>query len=84
MTFTLSGFDPWTFQVVFYGGLLVLEAMQDDLRISAVLNPMDDTRSRAHQLISRPSCALISRGIRKPGTAPLINSPPSSCESQKS
>ena len=68
MTFTLSGFDPWTFQVVFYGGLLVLEAMQDDLRISAVLNPMDDTRSRAHQLISRPSCALIS-------------SPPSGCES---
>ena len=33
MTFTLSGFDHWTFQVVFYGGLLVLEAMQDDLRI---------------------------------------------------
>ena len=64
MTFTLSGFDTWTFQVVFYGGLLVLEAMQDELRISAVLNPMDDTRSRAHQLISRPSCALISRGIR--------------------
>ena len=64
MTFTLSGFDHWTFQVVFYGGLLVLEAMQDDLRISAVLNPMDDTRSRAHQLISRPSCALISRGTR--------------------
>ena len=27
MTFTLSGFDHWTFQVVFYGGLLVLEAM---------------------------------------------------------
>ena len=60
MTFTLSGFDHWTFQVVFYGGLLVLEAMQDDLRMSAVLHPMDDTRSRAHQLISRPSCALIS------------------------
>ena len=60
MTFTLYGFDPWTFQVVFYGGLLVLEAMQDDLRMSTVLNPMDDTRSRAHQLISRPSCALIS------------------------
>ena len=68
MTFTLSGFDHWTFQVVFDGGLLVLEAMQDDLRMSAVLHPMDDTRSRAHQLISRPSCALIS-------------SPPSGCES---
>ena len=62
MTFTLSGFDHWTFQVVFYGSLLVLEAMQDDLRISAVLNPLDDTRNRAHQLISRPSCAVISRG----------------------
>ena len=69
MTFTLSGFDPWTFQVVFYGGLLVLEAIQDDLRMSAVLHPMDDTPSRAHQLISRPSC-------------PLISSPPSTCESQ--
>ena len=26
MTFSLSGFDSWTFQVVFYGSLLVLEA----------------------------------------------------------
>ena len=60
MTFTLPGFDHWTFQLVFYGSLLVLEAMQDDLRASAVLNPMDDTRSRAHQLISQPSCAVIS------------------------
>ena len=70
MTFTLSGFYHWTFQVVFYGGLLVLEAMQGELRLSAVLQPMDDTRSRAHQLISNPSCALIS-------------SPPSASESQK-
>ena len=62
MTFTLSGFDAWTFQVVFYGSLLVLEAFQDELRLSAVLTPMDDTRSRAHQLITSPSCALINSG----------------------
>ena len=62
MTFILPGFDHWTFQVVFYGSLLVLEAMQDDLRLSTVLNPMEDTRSRAHQLISCPSCALINGG----------------------
>ena len=49
MTFTLSGFDTWTFQVVFYGSLLVLEAIQDEMRLSAVLTTMDDTRSRAHQ-----------------------------------
>ena len=60
MTFTLSGFDTWTFQVVFYGSLLVLEAIQDEMRLSAVLTPMDDTRSCAHQLISSPSCALIN------------------------
>ena len=62
MTFTLSGFDAWTFQVVFYGSLLVLEAFQDELRLSAVLTPMDDTRCRAHQLITSPSCALIYGG----------------------
>jgi len=62
MTFVLPGFDHWSFQVVFYGSLLVLEAMQDELRLSTVLNPMDDTRSRAHQLISCPSCALINGG----------------------
>ena len=62
MTFVLPGFDHWSFQVVFYGSLLVLEAMQDDLRLSTVLNPMEDTRSRAHQLISCPSCALINGG----------------------
>jgi len=60
MTFILPGFDHWTFQVVFYGSLLVLEAMQDELRLSAVLNPMDDFSIRAHQLIACPSCALIS------------------------
>ena len=62
MTFVLPGFDHWSFQVVFYGSLLVLEAMQDELRLSTVLNPMDDTRSRAHQLISCPSCAPINGG----------------------
>ena len=61
MTFTLSGFDSWTFQIVFYGSLLVLEALRDDQRLSTVLNPMDCTRTRAHELIRHPSCSLISR-----------------------
>ena len=46
MTFTLSGFDSWTFQIVFYGSLLVLD-------------PMDCTRQRAHALIRQPSCTLV-------------------------
>ena len=61
MTFTLSGFDSWTFQVVFYGSLLVLEALRDDQRLSTVLNPMDDTHARAHELLRRPSCTLVGR-----------------------
>ncbi|MFM1900921.1 MAG: hypothetical protein RLZZ216_1497 [Cyanobacteriota bacterium] len=61
MTFTLSGFDSWSFQIVFYGSLLVLEALKDDQRLSTVLNPMDCTRQRAHELIRRPSCSLIGR-----------------------
>ena len=59
MTFTLSGFDAWTFQIVFYGSLLVLEALRDDERLSTVLDPMDCTRQRAHALILQPSCTLV-------------------------
>ena len=59
MTFTLSGFDAWTFQIVFYGSLLVLEALRDDVRLSTVLDPMDCTRQRAHALIRQPSCTLV-------------------------
>ena len=40
------------------GSLLVLEALKDDLKLSTVLEPMDSTFSRAHALISGPSCAL--------------------------
>ncbi len=61
MTFTLSGFDSWTFQIVFYGSLLVLEALHDDERLSTVLDPMDCTRQRAHALIRQPSCTLVAR-----------------------
>ena len=61
MTFTLAGFDAWTFQIVFYGSLLVLEALHDDERLSTVLQPMDFTRQRAHALIRQPSCTLVGR-----------------------
>ena len=59
MTFTLSGFESWTFQIVFYGSLLVLEALRDDQILSTELAPMDDTQARAPELIRRPSCTLI-------------------------
>ena len=59
MTFTLPGFDPWTFQLVMLGSLLVLEAMADDMVLSTVIEPLDCTHSRAHALINHPSCALI-------------------------
>ena len=36
--------------------------VQDEVRLSAVLTPIDDTRNRAHQLITSPSCALINGG----------------------
>jgi hypothetical protein len=29
MTFSLPGFDQWTFQVVMFGSLMVLEALRD-------------------------------------------------------
>ena len=61
MTFSLSGFDSWTFQVVFYGSVLVLEALRDYQRLSTVLNLIDDPHARAHELIRCPSCSLISR-----------------------
>ena len=61
MTFTLSGFNSWTFQIVFYGSLLVLEALRDDQRLSTVLQPMDCTRQRVHALIRQPSCTLVGR-----------------------
>ena len=60
MTFTLPGFDHWTFQLVMLGSLLVLEAMADDMVLSTVIEPLDCTHSRAHALIHRPCCALIT------------------------
>ncbi|MEN9766772.1 MAG: hypothetical protein RLZZ32_732 [Cyanobacteriota bacterium] len=60
MTFSLPGFDQWTFQVVMFGSLMVLEALRDGQTFSTVMDPMDSTCSRAHDLISRPSCALVA------------------------
>jgi hypothetical protein len=61
MIFTLPGFDHWTFQVVMLGSLLVLEAINDGMVLSTVLEPMDSTHSRANALINRPCCALVSQ-----------------------
>ena len=60
MTFSLPGFDQWSFQTVMLGSLLVLEALKDDQKLSTVLEPMDSTFSRAHSLINRPSCSLVT------------------------
>jgi membrane protein implicated in regulation of membrane protease activity len=60
MTFSLPGFDQWTFQIVMFGSLLVLEALSGDQTLSTVLDPMDSTRARAHALINRPCCALVA------------------------
>ena len=57
MSFTLNGFDAWTFQVVFYGSNLILEAIRGHETLSSILLPMADTRVEAHRLISNPSCS---------------------------
>ena len=38
----------------------VLEAFTEDQRLSTVLEPMDCTLTRAHDLIRCPCCALIA------------------------
>jgi hypothetical protein len=53
------GFESWNFQIVFYGSVLILEAIRDSETLSTVLQPMDDTRKVAHGLINTPSCTLI-------------------------
>ena len=60
MTFTLPGFDQWSFQIVFFGSLLVLEALHGDQTLSTVLEPLDSTAMRAHELINHPRCVLLS------------------------
>ena len=35
-------------------------SLKDDQKLSTVLEPMDSTFSRAHALINRPSCALVT------------------------
>ena len=64
MTFSLPGFDQWSSQIVMLGSLLVLEALKDNLKLTTALKPMDFTFSRAHTLISRPSCALVTAEAR--------------------
>lgn len=59
MNFTLPGFESWNFQIVFYGSVLILEAIRDSETLSTVLQPMDDTRKPDHGLINTPSCTLI-------------------------
>ena len=61
MNFSLPDYDSWTFQIVFYGSILILEAIRDSEKLTAVLQPMDDTRKAAHRLINHPSCTLIGR-----------------------
>ena len=39
MKFQLVGFDSWTFQLVFCGSLLVLEAERDGVLLSTILQP---------------------------------------------
>jgi hypothetical protein len=43
-----------------FDSLLVLEALSGDQKLSTVLEPMDCTRVRAHGLINRPCCALVT------------------------
>ena len=59
MNFTLPGFESWNFQIVFYGSVLILEAIRDSETLGTVLQPMDDTRKAAHGLINTPRCSLI-------------------------
>jgi hypothetical protein len=56
MTFSLPGFDAWTFQVVMLGSLMVLEALHEDIKLSTVLEPMDSRLLKAHDLVCHPSC----------------------------
>lgn len=60
MKFQLAGFESWTFQLVFCGSLLVLEAERDGVLLSTILQPMDCTRTRIHELIRQPSCTLAN------------------------
>jgi hypothetical protein len=39
----------------------VLEAINDGMVLSTVLEPMDSTHTRANALINRPCCALVSQ-----------------------
>jgi hypothetical protein len=64
-TFAIHARQHWTFQLVLHGGRTQLEGwcespgeQETSLRCSAWLDPQQDPRSVAHDLMEHPSCAL--------------------------
>jgi hypothetical protein len=51
MFFSLPGFQNWQFRYVLHGGTMRLEAVQNDLHLSAVLTPLESISRQADQLI---------------------------------
>lgn len=60
MTFTLPGFDSWTFQLVLCGSAMVLMAMRGEDRLSTLLEPGDSRHRCADALLRFPCCALVA------------------------
>ena len=63
MTFTIPGLDPWCFRLILVGQHLILEAMRGEMTLSMEINPLDSRISRAHELLSHPSCAMELHGF---------------------
>jgi len=51
MFFSLPGFGNWQFRYVLMGGTMQLEAVQNDLHLTAVLTPLESISRQADQLI---------------------------------
>ena len=51
MFFSLPGFQNWQFCYVLHGGTMRLEAVQNDLHLSAVLTPLESVSRQADQLV---------------------------------
>jgi hypothetical protein len=58
MTIHLPTGQAWSVQLVCIGSRLLLEAVHDDLRYSAWLQPQDSPTEVAYGLIQHPACAL--------------------------
>ena len=56
MFFSLPGFGNWQFRYVLMGGTMQLEAVQNDLHLTAVLTPLESISRQADQLIR---CAMV-------------------------